>query len=80
MTRSSSGELPRTAKAQILKLAADIGIADRLESLAFSLAIMSFGVPAGARMANQELKKKPADPDSETVGTSANCGNLLLAS
>ena len=38
---------------------------------------MSFGVPAGARIANHELKKKPGRPDSETVGTSGNCDNLF---
>ena len=37
--------------------------------------MISFGVPAGARIANHELKKNPGRPDSETVGTSGNCGN-----
>jgi len=56
---------------QILKLAANLGIADRaFRASAFSLAMMCFGVPAGARIANQELKKNPGRPDSETVGTS----------
>ena len=35
---------------------------------------MSLGVPAGAMMANQELNSKPGTPDSDTVGTSGNCG------
>jgi hypothetical protein len=41
-----------------------------------SRCVMSFGVPAGAISANQELNSKPGRPDSETVGTSgtAACG------
>ena len=35
---------------------------------------MSFGVPAGAMTANHELNSKPGRPDSDTVGTSGNCG------
>ena len=36
--------------------------------------MISFGVPAGAMIANHELNSKPGKPDSDTVGTSANCG------
>ena len=37
-------------------------------------ALLSRGVPAGATIANQELNTKPGNPDSDTVGTSGNCG------
>ena len=73
MAMFASAELPRTAKPSSSSLRRTSGSPTAFSTSAFRRAMMSFGVPAGARIANHELKKKPGRPDSETVGTSGNC-------
>jgi len=51
----------RAPQPQVLELAANSGSPTAFTISAFSLATMSFGVPAGAMIVNQELKKTLAD-------------------
>ena len=77
MAPSSWAELPRTAKPRSSSLRRTSGSATALTASAFNRAMISFGVLAGAMIANHELKKNPGKPDSETVGTSGNCDMRL---
>src|SRR5262249_56974459 len=79
MAPSSSGEEPRNAKPRSSGLRRTSTSPSALTISAFRRATIGFGVPAGARIANQELKVKPGKPDSEMVGTSGNCGKLRRA-
>jgi hypothetical protein len=62
-------------KSQFLQLAANVGVAKRFQNLGVQ-SVHNFRWRArGARIANQELKKKPGRPASETVATSGNCAS-----
>jgi len=58
-------------KPEFLQLAANLEIGERFHDLR-SRATMSFGLPAGAGITNQELNTKPGSADSDMVGTSGN--------
>src|SRR3954451_12983948 len=71
---SSSGELPRGVSPRATSFSRTSESASAFCTSVARRCVMAPGVPAGAIIANHELNSNPGRPDSDTVGTSGNCG------